>query len=139
MIVYDLKCEAGHVFEAWYKDSDAYAKLRAAEAIACPDCASTRIERAPSVPMISTGKGAAEHAAAQARAKVMAMLREVRSQVESNCDYVGERFAEEARRIHYGETPPRGIYGEATPDEAEALSDEGVEVAAIPWVPRTDD
>jgi hypothetical protein len=65
-------------------------------------------------------------------------LRELRSKVEANCDYVGPAFAEEARRIHYGETEPRGIYGETSDEEAEALDEEGIEFAKIPWVPRHD-
>ena len=74
----------------------------------------------------------------QAVAEVMRQLSEVRRTVEKNCDYVGERFAEEARRIHYGETDPRGIYGEASAEEVEELNDEGVTFHRIPWVPRTD-
>lgn len=74
----------------------------------------------------------------EAVAEVMRQLTEVRRTVEKNCDYVGERFAEEARRIHYGETDPRGIYGEASPDEVEELNEEGVTFHRIPWVPRTD-
>jgi hypothetical protein len=62
------------------------------------------------------------------------MLLAIRQQVEQNCDYVGERFAEEARRIHYGEVDPRGIYGEATNEESEALAEEGIEFGRIPWV-----
>ncbi|AWK86172.1 DUF1178 family protein [Azospirillum thermophilum] len=74
----------------------------------------------------------------QAVAEVMRQLGELRRVVEQNCDYVGERFAEEARRIHYGETDPRGIYGEATAEEVEELRDEGVTFQRIPWLPRTD-
>lgn len=74
----------------------------------------------------------------QAVAEVMRQIGELRRVVEQNCDYVGERFAEEARRIHYGETDPRGIYGEATAEEVEELRDEGVTFQRIPWLPRTD-
>ena len=65
-------------------------------------------------------------------------LQELRRHVETHCDYVGERFAEEARRIHYGERDPRGIYGEASADDAKDLADEGIEVSRIPWLPPTD-
>ncbi len=65
-------------------------------------------------------------------------LRKLRREVEANCDYVGNRFAEEARKIHYGETEPRNIYGETTPEEASALKEEGVEFASIPWVQQTE-
>ena len=74
----------------------------------------------------------------EAVAEVMRQLAEVRRKVEQNCDYVGDRFAEEARRIHYGETDPRGIYGEASSDEVEELNEEGVTFHRIPWLPRTD-
>ena len=70
--------------------------------------------------------------------KVRAVLQRLRSEVESKCDYVGPDFAAEARRIHRGEAGPRGIYGESTPEQAEALADEGIEVARIPWLPRAD-
>lgn len=74
----------------------------------------------------------------EAVAEVMRQLTEVRRSVEKNCDYVGDRFAEEARRIHYGETDPRGIYGEASDEEVSELHEEGVTFHRIPWIPRTD-
>ena len=70
--------------------------------------------------------------------QVRAMLQKMRAEIERNCENVGDRFADEARAIHRGETDARGIYGETTPDQAEALADEGIEVARIPWVPRAD-
>ncbi len=70
--------------------------------------------------------------------QMRAMLQRVRSEIEAKCDHVGDRFAEEARAIHNGDSPARGIYGEATPEQAEALADEGIEVARIPWLPRAD-
>ena len=70
--------------------------------------------------------------------QVRAMLQKIRAEVEKNCDYVGEKFADEARRIHRGESDKRGIYGETSPTEAEALAEEGIEVSRIPWVPRAD-
>ena len=71
-------------------------------------------------------------------AHMFAMLRQLRAEVEKNCDYVGPDFAEEARKMHRGEVDPHGIYGEATPEEAEALADEGIEVASLPWAPNAD-
>jgi hypothetical protein len=71
-------------------------------------------------------------------AQVVAILQRMRAEVEKHCDYVGSDFAEEARKIHRGESERKGIYGEATESEAEALREEGVEVASIPWVPRAD-
>jgi hypothetical protein len=80
--------------------------------------------------MAVAGEGVPDH--------VRAMLQRLRAQVERDCDYVGAEFADEARRIHKGESDARGIYGETSPDEAEALAEEGIEVAKIPWVPRAD-
>jgi hypothetical protein len=70
--------------------------------------------------------------------RLRAMLQRLRSEIEKNCDYVGTGFADEARRIHHGESEARGIYGETTPAEAEALADEGIEFGVVPWLPRSD-
>jgi hypothetical protein len=88
----------------------------------------------PPVPSAQAVEKMAEHLPDQVRA----MLQKLRAEVEKNCDYVGPEFAEEARRIAKGETDPRGIYGETTPEEAEALAEEGIDIAHIPWVPRAD-
>lgn len=135
MIVFNLKCSADHAFEGWFKDSAAYDKQAAAGAVECPECGDTSVEKALMAPKL--GKGAeARHANMAAQATEM--LRVMRQSVETNCDYVGPRFAEEARKIHYGETDARGIYGEASDAEAKSLHDEGIEFGRIPWVPRED-
>jgi hypothetical protein len=141
MILFSLRCTADHHFEGWFRDSAAYEKQSAAHEIVCPECGDTGIEKALMAPHI--GKSRREEKRGPPRsqfspAQLRKALQELRRQVEANCDYVGDRFAEEARRIHYGETDPRGIYGEATADEAKSLADEGVEFAAVPWVPPTD-
>jgi hypothetical protein len=143
MILYDLSCRNGHVFEAWFRDGAAFETQRKARKIACPDCGDHRVKKAPMAPRI--GKGGREETGTKAVApppeappEVMQALRKLRQHVESNCDYVGPRFAEEARAIHYGERDKRGIYGEASKDEAKALAEEGIEVARIPWLPRQD-
>ncbi len=138
MIVYDLKCDAGHVFEAWFRDSAAYDKLHARHKVTCADCGSTRVERQLSAPAINTRGEAPPRDAPDHVRKAMTMLRELRAEVEKTSDYVGERFPDEARAIHHGDAERRNIYGEATREEAEALADEGIEVAAIPWVPKSD-
>jgi hypothetical protein len=143
MIVYDLKCAQGHGFEAWFRDSAACDRQLAAGEVACPACGSAEVAKAPMAPNLARRKGrapaapepAADQAATRQAGELRKGLRELRRQVEANCDYVGERFPEEARRIHYGECDPRGIYGESTPEEAEALEDEGVKVGRIPWLP----
>ena len=138
MIVYDLKCDAGHVFEAWFRDSAAYDKLHARHKVTCADCGSTRVERQLSAPAINTRGEAPPRDAPEHVRKARTMLRELRAEVEKTSEYVGERFPDEARAIHHGDAERRNIYGEATREEAEALSDEGIEVAAIPWVPKSD-
>ncbi len=138
MIVFDLRCDQEHVFEAWFPDSKTFERQAKKGQVTCPVCGDTKVEKALMAPNISTGrKKDAEKEKAQA-AKVMQALSEVRRQVEENCDYVGPQFAEEARKIHYGETDERGIYGEATKEESKELADEGIEVGVIPWVPRAD-
>jgi hypothetical protein len=138
MIVYDLKCDAGHLFEAWFRDSAAYDKLHAQHKVTCADCGSTKVERQLCAPAINTRGEAPPRDAPEHVRKAMTMLRELRAEVEKTSEYVGERFPDEARAIHHGDAERRNIYGEATREEAEALSDEGIEVAAIPWVPKSD-
>jgi hypothetical protein len=143
MILFDVKCAKGHVFEAWFRDSGTADRQLARREVACPACGSTKTAKAPMAPRIGkTGEKTdakpqgAEMAAMSA--KLRKELTELRTKVEANCDYVGEKFAEEARKIHYGETDPRGIYGETSKEEAHELAEEGVEFARIPWLPRHD-
>ena len=138
MIVYDLKCEGDHVFEVWFRDSTAFEKQKAGRKVSCPTCGSTKVERQLSAPAIATRSEGPPRDAPEHVRKVMTMLRELRSEVERTSEYVGDRFPDEARAIHYGDSEQRNIYGEASREEAKALADEGIEVAAIPWVPKTD-
>lgn len=137
MILFALKCASDHRFEAWFRDGAAYEQQAAEERIVCPTCGDTAVSKAPMAPRIAKQAPVEEHRR-QVAAEVVRRLGEMRRAVEENCDYVGERFAEEARRIHYGETDPRGIYGEATAEQAEALHEEGVTFQRIPWLPRSD-
>jgi len=138
-----LRCRKGHLFEAWFRDGATADRQIAGRKLACPTCGGARVEKAPMAPRIGRGQ---KEAAAPAEAKEVAaksvMLRkelaELRAKVEANCDYVGDRFAEEARKIHYGETDPRGIYGETSDAQARELTEEGIEFRRIPWVPRHD-
>lgn len=150
MIVFDLKCRQDHRFQGWFRNGDAYSAQVAAGEVACPSCGDTRVEKAPMAPRVLKSRGEpapaaapeepapADPRAAAVAAEVRRVLTDLRQRVEESCDYVGERFPEEARRIHYGEAGPRPIYGEATSEQADALRDEGIEVAAIPWLPRSD-
>ena len=134
MIHYQLKCQAGHGFEGWVRNSDTYEKQAAAGEIACPVCNDTKVDRAPMAPRVVKSQAPAVPSPAQVREA----LRTLRRAVEVNCEHVGDRFAEEARKIHYGETEARGIYGAATPEEATALKEEGIEFGQIPWLPESD-
>ncbi|MEX1035263.1 MAG: DUF1178 family protein [Sneathiella sp.] len=144
MIKYDLKCENAHVFEAWFKNSATYDEQAGAGDIICAVCGSTAVTKAPMAPSVPR-KGAMTTAQRDDAAKqevtqaamVMSALRQLRKSVEENCDYVGNQFAEEARKIHYGEVEKHGIYGEATAEESRELSEEGVEITEIPWIPAT--
>ncbi len=144
MKVLDLRCANGHRFEGWFAADDEFMEQNGRGLIECPLCADHEIGRLPSAPRLNLS-GAREATNTPAPAAVpaappapvdlqAAWLGAVRQMLASTED-VGERFAEEARRIHYGETPSRGIRGEATPEERVALRDEGIEVMSIP-VPR---
>ena len=143
MILYDLACRSGHVFEAWFRDAAAFEAQRKGRKIACPECGNHGVRKAPMAPRI--GKGASEPTPVKTvapkpgmPAEMVRALRQLRQAVERDCEYVGPRFPEEARAMHYGEEERRGIYGEASDEEAKALADEGIEVTRIPWVPRQD-
>ncbi len=166
MILYDLRCRKNHVFEAWFRDSAAYDDQAEAGEIACPTCGSKKVEKAPMAPRLAKGglakgglsKGSAkigevQRAEAQTTetqttetakaetakaAEAMRALRGLRRKVEDNFDYVGPQFAEEARKIHYGESDAHSIYGETSDQEAKELRDEGVAFTRIPWAPRQD-
>jgi hypothetical protein len=154
MILFELRCDQNHHFEGWFRDGKGYEAQTKAGKLVCPVCGSRRIEKAMMAPRIGKGARAKSGKAEatnlpvpapapvappqQAEMKAVQMLRDLRKQIEANCDYVGPEFAEEARKIHYGETEARGIYGETSAEEAEALDEEGIEFARVPWVPRQD-
>jgi len=159
MIHYQLRCGAAHEFDGWFKNSDAFEAQAGRGLIACPVCAGTEVTRALMAPALRPKGRAIEAAPGRVEPEIIppsapvpvpvaaggvmpdvvrAALTKLREEVEKNCDYVGPEFAAEARRIHEGEAPARGIYGESTAEEAEALADDGIEIARIPWVPRSD-
>lgn len=135
MILFALRCAADHEFEGWFRDGTMFDKQSAAGKITCPHCGDNGVTKAPMAPRVARSRKAE---AAPSPAQLRKALQDLRRHVETNCDYVGERFAEEARRIHYGETDPRGIYGETSPEDAAGLAEEGIEVSRIPWLPRSD-
>jgi hypothetical protein len=156
MIHYNLRCERGHAFESWFQSSAAYESQEKRKLVNCPVCGSAKVERAIMAPRIVGKKGRdkaepAPAAAAPADAatpastptpllmaqerELRAKLKELRDHIVKNADNVGERFPNEARKMHYGDIEHRPIYGEASPDEARALIDEGVEVSPLPVLP----
>jgi hypothetical protein len=166
MILYRLRCAKGHEFESWFKDSKTYERQEKKSLIGCAVCGESKVERAPMAPRLGRGSGkggkkvevempgAAGPAAPAAPAtpspeqqqmaalarhmpkELREALLKVRAEVEKNCEHVGTKFAEEARKIHYGESDKRGIYGETSEEEAEALAEEGIEFGRLPWIPR---
>jgi len=165
MIKYALRCEREHEFESWFKNSAAYDSQRKRGLIACPACGSAKVEKAIMAPRLARSESADPHplpAAATAapptpslpvpmpfapsrKGSVAIMspqerelrkkLKELREHIVKNADYVGQRFPEQARKIHYGETEHRSIYGEASPEEAKELHEEGIAFHPLPILP----
>ncbi len=160
MIVFTLRCHDGHEFETWFRDGAAYERQTRRGLVSCPECGSTEVEKAVMAPRLgrstksdpapretqheavpealATPPAAAPPDRPPTPAEFRRALQVLRSYVETNCENVGKGFADEARRIHKGESKARGIYGDATPAEAEKLAEDGIEVAAIPWVSSND-
>jgi hypothetical protein len=152
MIRYNLRCERGHAFESWFQSSQAYETQEKRKLVNCPSCGSAKVERAIMAPQIVSKKSRDRAAPAPAAAteattpastslmmaqerELRAKLKELRDHIVKNADNVGERFPNEARKMHYGDIEHRPIYGEASPEEARSLIDEGVEVSPLPVLP----
>lgn len=140
MIVYRLVCKKEHEFDAWFRDSAAYEKQAASGNIACPVCGDRKVSKAIMAPNVSTSRKSSEPVPAKIPDRDAALLSKVmasvREHVETNFDYVGDKFADEARKIHYGDADERGIYGEATGNEVKDLVDEGIDIAPLPIPPE---
>jgi len=134
MIKYALSCDHDHAFEGWFGSSSDYDDQAARGLLECPLCASKAVRKQIMAPAVAGTKAqkAAPEPSAQMREMMMTAMGEVRRQVEENFDYVGDRFAKEARDIHDGKSEDRGIYGEASPKEVKALIEDGVRVAPLP-------
>ena len=138
MIQYSLQCSKGHRYDAWFKNADAYDQQQARGIVSCAVCGDGAVEKAPMAPAVARTDGekvSLSSGSAEAR-RFRELLRAYRQKVMSEADYVGDRFAEEARKIHFEETEARGIYGEATRDEVVALADEGIEFMPLPDLPE---
>jgi len=138
LIRFSLACQHDHTFEAWFRSNDDFEAQKKRGFVECPDCGSNKVEKALMAPAVSTGRKREKIALAmgETQKRALAELKALSQKMRDNADYVGDRFAEEARKIHFGETDPRGIYGEATPDEAKSLADDGVEFMPIPVFPE---
>ena len=165
MIKYALRCERDHEFESWFKNSAAYDSQRKRGLIVCPSCGSAKIEKAIMAPRLArseiaeaepppaaqatppapsalpvpvhsapAGKGTVAIMSSQER-ELRKKLKELREHITKNADYVGQRFPEQARKIHYGEVEHRSIYGEASPEEAKELHEEGIAFHPLPILP----
>ena len=134
MIKYDLICRHDHTFEAWFSSSSDYDDQRKKRLVECPFCGSAKVEKAIMAPNVSTSRKKEKIASKQKEAMAMmnAAATKIRKEIEDKCDYVGDKFADEARAIHYGEKTERPIYGEATATEAADLREEGVGIAPLP-------
>jgi hypothetical protein len=155
MIRYALRCERDHEFESWFQSSSAYDSQVKRKLVTCPVCGSAKVDKAIMAPRIVSKKGreraapepapapTTEVAEQQPTSLMMAQerelrtkLKELRDHIVKHADNVGERFPNEARAMHYGDKEHRPIYGEASPDEAKALIDEGIEVSPLPVLPE---
>ncbi|WP_439407734.1 DUF1178 family protein [Bradyrhizobium sp. DASA03076] len=155
MIRYALHCDRNHEFESWFQSSSAYDSQVKRKLVTCPICGSAKVDKAIMAPRIVGKKGratppteptttAAPEAASSGPTSLMlaqerelrAKLKELRDHIVTNADNVGDRFANEARAMHYGDKEHRPIYGEASPDEAKSLIDEGIEVSPLPTLPE---
>ena len=146
MIKYALVCEQRHEFESWFANSTAYDKQAKRGLVSCPACGSTNVEKAIMAPRLSGTRkgrqGAAEAPTATSVAmlspqeqELRAKLKELREHITKTADYVGQKFPEEARKMHYGDIEHRSIYGEASLETAKELSDEGIELHPLPVLP----
>jgi len=131
VIVYSLRCKNGHEFEGWFRDSNAYETQAEEGKLSCPTCNSRRVEKAIMAPAVAVSDRKPVLNDPEAR-KMRQFMTGLRKYVQENAEYVGPKFAEEARKIHYGESVDRHIYGETTLEEARELADEGVDVAPLP-------
>lgn len=146
MIRYALKCPLGHVFDSWFRDSTAFESLSGEGHVACAVCGAKPVEKALMAPTVRGDERGATKTVAAPQAPLAEpaspserALAGLRRYLSEKSNYVGPDFADQARRIHLGETEARSIWGEASPEEARALEDEGIPVAPLPWLSRRDD
>ena len=135
MIQFSLKCTDGHKFDSWFQSSDAFEKLLGAGMVTCAICGTSSVEKSLMAPRVSTAGNKAEKPLTAPATPAEQKLADMRREVETNSEYVGLKFADEARAMHDGDTPNRSIYGEAKPEEAKKLIEDGVPVVPLPFMP----
>tara|TARA_R110000751_G_scaffold272764_3_gene373155 strand:+ start:4223 stop:4651 length:429 start_codon:yes stop_codon:yes gene_type:complete len=138
MIKFNLICDANHTFEVWFSGSSDFEAQKEQGLVSCPVCESVVVEKALMTPSVSTSRkkdASMQLAMNNAQKSAMSELRKAVKSIRENSEDVGERFPEEARKIHYGESKERGIIGQAKPDEVKALIEEGVGIAPLPDLP----
>ena len=136
MIRFSLKCSQDHSFESWFQSSEAYENLAAAGMLSCIDCGDSRIVKSLMTPKLSSIKTKSETSLTAPKSNKEKALAKLKAEIEKNSDYVGMNFVSEARAMHDGEQPTRSIYGEARPEEAKALIEDGIRVAPLPFMPK---
>ncbi len=143
MIKFTLACDAGHDFEGWFGNSEEFDAQLKRDLVSCPICGSLKVEKALMAPSVSTSRTRTKiqekinvATVNESRQAMFAELKEMRDKFTANAEDVGEKFPEEARKIHYGESEERGIYGEASPEDVKDLVEEGVKIAPLPVLPE---
>ncbi|MCF3641048.1 DUF1178 family protein [Rhizobium sp. TRM95111] len=138
MILYGLVCDNGHDFDGWFKSASDFDRQTAMRLVSCPVCNSESVSKRLMAPSVATARRKDERRQLVMNAQQSEMvgkLREIVTQIRANADDVGERFPEEARKIHYGEAEQRGLIGKASAEDAKALIEEGIEIAPLPVLP----
>jgi len=136
MIQYTLRCDKDHSFESWFQSAAAFDTLKAKGHLTCAICGSPHVDKAVMSPRLGPGRAVTPAEKPHPPAvEADTALQEMKAKIEANSDYVGPRFVDEARAMHLGDVPERSIYGEATPQAAKALIEEGVPVLPLPFMP----
>ena len=137
MIKYKLQCKNLHQFESWFSSSDAYERLNKEKLLSCEICGSNSISKSLMSPSVNSKENKTLKEVLKPNPnKEQIILKELKKEIEKNCEYVGENFEKEARAIHFGDSPKRSIYGETTLNEAKSLYEDGIPIAPLPWIDR---
>ena len=137
MIKYKLQCKNLHQFESWFSSSDAYERLNKRKLLSCEICSSNSISKSLMSPSVNSKENKTFKEVLKPNLnKEQIILKELKKEIEKNCEYVGENFEKEARAIHFGDSPERSIYGKTTLKEAKSLYEDGIPVTPLPWIDR---